>query len=279
MRAVQKWGLGQENMGLRDVPEPQVGPNDLLVEVGAVGICGSDIHLWKDEHEHRIPVIPGHEYSGVVIGKGSNIGDAWQVGDRICGDLETMDGRIGIHVDGAYAERMALPARLAHHLPDNASFAEGAMVEMVTCMSHAAMYRTRIHPADFVVITGPGPIGLTMLQIVQLYSPRAILVTGLRDDELRLRKAEELGADHVCYADADPVAEVLRLTEGKGADVVFDCSGGEIGHHPGHAHGVQRRLDHRRGVVGPRHQGQPGQHPLQQPHRARHMGLGRHGGR
>jgi L-iditol 2-dehydrogenase len=78
MRAVQKWGLGQENMGLRDVPEPQVGPNDLLVEVGAVGICGSDIHLWKDEHEHRIPVIPGHEYSGVVIGKGSNIGDAWQ---------------------------------------------------------------------------------------------------------------------------------------------------------------------------------------------------------
>ncbi len=227
MRAVQKWGLGQENMGLRDVPEPQVGPNDLLVEVGAVGICGSDIHLWKDEHEHRIPVIPGHEYSGVVIGKGSNIGDAWQVGERICGDLETMDGRIGIHVDGAYAERMALPARLAHHLPDNASFAEGAMVEMVTCMSHAAMYRSRIHPADFVVITGPGPIGLTMLQIVQLYSPRGILVTGLRDDELRLRKAEELGADHVCYADDDPVAKVLSLTEGKGADIVFDCSGGE----------------------------------------------------
>jgi threonine dehydrogenase-like Zn-dependent dehydrogenase len=227
MKAVQKWGLGPENMGLRDVPEPAVGPEDLLIEVGAVGICGSDIHLSKDEHEHRIPVIPGHEYSGVVIGKGERVGETWQVGDRICGDLETMDGRIGIHVDGAYAERMALPARLAHRLPDNVSFAEGAMVEMVTCMSHAAMFRSRIQPADFVVITGPGPIGLTMQQFVKLYSPRTIMVTGLRDDALRLDKAKELGADIVWYADDDPVAEVRRLTNGVGADVVFDCSGGE----------------------------------------------------
>ena len=227
MKAVQKWGLGTENMGIVDVPEPVVGPNDLLVEVGAVGICGSDIHLWRDEHEHTIPVIPGHEYSGVVIGKGEDVGEGWHVGDRICGDLETMTGRIGIHVDGAYAERMVMPERLAHHLPNNLSYAEGAMVEMVTCMAHAAMYRTRIHPADFVVITGPGPIGLTMLQIVKLYSPRAVLVTGLKDDALRLAKAQALGADHVCYSEDDPVREVMRLTGGHGADVVLDCSGGE----------------------------------------------------
>lgn len=227
MKAVQKWGHGTENMGLVDVPEPVVGPDDLLIEVGAVGICGSDIHLWRDEHEHRIPVIPGHEYSGVVIGKGERVGDEWQVGDRICGDLETLHGRIGIHVNGAYAERMTLPARLAHKLPDNLSFAEGALVEQVTCMSHAAMYRTRLHPADFCVITGPGPIGLTMLQIVKLYSPRAVLVTGLKDDTLRLHKARELGADYVYYSEDDPVAEVMRLTGGAGADVVIDCSGGE----------------------------------------------------
>jgi len=155
------------------------------------------------------------------------VSDEWQVGDRVCGDLETMDGRVGIHVDGAYAERMTLPVRLAHHLPDNVSFAEGAMVEMVTCMSHAAMYRTRIQPADFVVVTGPGPIGLTVQQIASLYSPRAILVTGLRDDTLRLEKAKALGADCVCYEDEDPVAMVRDLTHGVGADVVFECSGGE----------------------------------------------------
>jgi L-iditol 2-dehydrogenase len=100
-------------------------------------------------------------------------------------------------------------------------------VEMVTCMGHAAMHRTRIHPADFVVITGPGPIGLTMLQIVQLWSPRAVFVTGLRDDEMRLAKARELGADYVWYSEDDPVSEVRRLTHGQGADLVIDCSGGE----------------------------------------------------
>jgi L-iditol 2-dehydrogenase len=94
-------------------------------------------------------------------------------------------------------------------------------------MSHAAMYRTRINPADFVVITGPGPIGLTMLQIVKLFSPRAVMVTGLKDDTVRLEKAKELGADYVYYSEDDPVQEVLRLTDGVGADVVIDCSGGE----------------------------------------------------
>ena len=227
MRAIQKWGDGKEGMGIREVPEPKVGPDDLLVEVGAVGICGSDLHIWRDEKEHRRPVTLGHEFSGVVIGKGESVSDQWQTGDRIVGDLETLEGRVGTHVNGAYAPRLALPQQLAHRLPDNLSFAEGALIEQVTCMSHAAMVRSRINPADLVVITGPGPIGLTMLQIVQLFNPRAVLVTGLKDDTLRLEKAKELGADYVYYSEDDPVAEVLRLTDGEGADVVLDCSGGE----------------------------------------------------
>jgi L-iditol 2-dehydrogenase len=227
MRAVQKWGDGKDGTGLTEVPEPEVGPDDLLVEVGAVGICGSDLHIWRDEKEHRRPVTLGHEFSGVVIGKGEAVGDEWQIDDRLCGDLETLEGRVGTHVNGAYAERLALPKQLAHHLPDNLTFEEGALIEQVTCMSHAAMHRSRINPADFVVITGPGPIGLTLLQIVKLFSPRAVMVTGLRDDKLRLEKAQQLGADHVYYSEDDPVAEVQRLTKGAGADVVFDCSGGE----------------------------------------------------
>ena len=227
MRAIQKWGDGKEGMGLKEVPEPEVRPNDLLVEVGAVGICGSDLHIWRDEKEHRRPVTLGHEFSGLVIGKGEQVSDQWQIGDRICGDLETLEGRVGTHVNGAYAERLALPQQLAHRLPDNLSFAEGALIEQVTCMSHAAMYRSRINPADFVVITGPGPIGLTLLQIVKLFSPRAVMVTGLKSDTRRLEKAKELGANYVYYSEDDPIEEVLRLTDGDGADVVFDCSGGE----------------------------------------------------
>jgi L-iditol 2-dehydrogenase len=169
----------------------------------------------------------GHEFSGVVIGKGERVAETWQIGDRICGDLETLDGRVGTHVDGAYAPRLALPQQLAHHLPDNLSFAEGALIEQVTCMSHAVMHRSRVMPADFCVITGPGPIGLTLMQIVKLYSPRAIVVTGLKSDTVRLQKARELGADYTFYSEDDPVQEVLQLTGGHGADVVFDCSGGE----------------------------------------------------
>ena len=227
MKAIQKWGDGKEGMSLREVPEPEVRPNDLLVEVGAVGICGSDLHIWRDEKEHRRPVTLGHEFSGAIIGKGENVSDEWKIGDRICGDLETLEGRIGTHVNGAYAERLALPERLAHHLPDNLSFEQGALIEQVTCMSHAAMYRSRINPADFVVITGPGPIGLTMLQVVQLFSPRAVMVTGLKGDASRLEKAKELGADYVHYSEDNPVQEVLRLTHGVGADIVLDCSGGQ----------------------------------------------------
>ena len=94
MKAIQKYADGKEGMGIREVPEPVVGPEDLLVEVGAVGICGSDLHIWRDEKEHRRPVTLGHEFSGVVIGKGEQVGDAWQIGDRICGDLETLEGRV-----------------------------------------------------------------------------------------------------------------------------------------------------------------------------------------
>ena len=227
MKAIQKYGDGKEGMGLVEVPEPEVGPNDLLVEVGAVGLCGSDLHIWRDEKEHRRPVTLGHEFSGVIIGKGEKVSDPWQTGDRICGDLETLEGRVGTHVNGAYAERLALPERLAHRLSDNLSFAEGALIEQVTCMSHAAIHRSRINPADFVVIAGPGPIGLTLLQIVKLFSPRAVMVTGLKSDTIRLEKAKELGADYVYYSEDDPVQEVLSLTGGEGADTVMDCSGGE----------------------------------------------------
>jgi L-iditol 2-dehydrogenase len=227
MRAVQKWAPGASSMGLVDIPEPTVGPQDVLLEVGACGVCGSDLHIRKDEHEYRAPVVPGHEHSGVILEKGREVTDAGKVGDRVCGDLETMNGRIGVHVNGAYAKRVAVPQQLLHRLPDNLSLEEGALIEQVTCMSHSLMDRSRIFPGDFVVITGPGPIGLTMLQMVRLYSPRAVLVTGFATDMIQLEKARELGADDTCLSEDDPVARMRELTKGSGADLVIDCSGGD----------------------------------------------------
>jgi L-iditol 2-dehydrogenase len=229
MKAVQKWGIGPENMGLVDIGEPSPGPGDVILEVGACGICGSDLHIRKDEHEHCTPVVLGHEFSGVIIEKGNMVDQKWKLGDRVCGDLETMNGRIGVHVNGAYAERMVIPERLLHKLPDSLSLEEGALVEQVTCMSHSLMYRSRIMPGDFVALLGPGPIGLTMLQIVRLYSPRMVVVTGLKTDTIRLAKAKELGADLTCFSEEDPVARIMELTGGKGADLVIDCTGGDAG--------------------------------------------------
>jgi L-iditol 2-dehydrogenase len=169
----------------------------------------------------------GHEFSGVILEKGKNVDPKWQIGDRVCGDLETMNGRIGVHVNGAYAERMTIPQRLVHRLPENLSLEEGALVEQVTCMSHSLMYRSRILPGDFVVLLGPGPIGLTMLQMVRLYSPRSVMVTGLRSDAIRLAKAKELGADMTFNSEDDPAAYVKELTQGEGADLVIDCTRGD----------------------------------------------------
>ena len=82
MRAIQKFGDGKDGMGLRDVPEPVLGASDLLIEVAVVGICGSDIHIWRDEKEHRRPVTLGHEFSGEVVGKGDKVCGEGQVGDE-----------------------------------------------------------------------------------------------------------------------------------------------------------------------------------------------------
>jgi threonine dehydrogenase-like Zn-dependent dehydrogenase len=226
MLALRKVAPTKAGLILEEVPEPQCGPGEVLVEVTCVGICGSDLHVWRDEKEHKEPVTLGHEYSGKVIEVGTGCRRI-KAGDRICGNLETMNGRVGTHVDGAYAKFLVIPERLAHKLPDHVSYEEGAMIELVTCMSHDLMYRSRIHPSDFVVILGPGPIGLTLTQLVRLWTPRFVMTTGLRSDSIRLQMAKEMGADLVYYSEDDPVGKVMDLTHGRGADLVIDATGGE----------------------------------------------------
>lgn len=225
MLALRKIKPTKEGLILQDISKPNYNSNEILVEVYCVGICGSDLHIWRDEKEHKEPVTLGHEYSGKVIATGSAC-TRIKPGDRICGDLETLEGRIGTHRDGAFASHLVIPELLAHKLPKNVSYEEGAMVELVTCMSHDLIHRSRINPADFVVILGPGPIGLTLTQLVKLWSPRFVMTTGLRSDELRLKVAKKLGADKVYFSEDDPVKEVMRLTSGKGADFIIDATGG-----------------------------------------------------
>lgn len=226
MIALRKIAPTKKGMVLEEIPVPKCNKNEVLVEVYCVGICGSDLHIWRDEKEHKEPVTLGHEYSGKVIEVGSSC-NRIKPGDRICGDLETENGRIGTHADGAFAPYVVIPEALAHKLPDNVSYEEGAMVELVTCMSHDLMYRSRINPADFVVVLGPGPIGLTLTQLVHLWTPRFVLTTGLKSDFVRLNMAKKFGADLTWYSEDDPVKKVMELTNSRGADLIVDATGGE----------------------------------------------------
>jgi len=213
-------------MELRDVGLPTIGSRDVLLRIWGAGVCGSDVHVFRDEHPYVPPVIIGHEFSGEVEQVGDEV-THFRPGDRAVGDLETTAGRLGVDIDGAYASFMRIPSHLVHMLPSTISLREGVLVEPVVAVTHALLERSRIRPADFVVIIGPGPIGLVAVQVARLFSPRKIALTGLRRDRTRLAVGRAVGADHVLIAEEEPEKKILELTGGVGADLVVDCSGGK----------------------------------------------------
>ena len=213
MRAVVKYAHGKGNVELRDMPEPTPGPDEVMIEVKAAGICGSDLHIFDEDIKLPIrpPVIIGHEFSGVIAEVGSSV-TKWKPGDRVtsetsahvCGEcLPCRTGNynvcaekrlIGYWFNGAFAKYCVVPSRLVHKLPDNVSFLAGALCEPLACCVNGVIEKTRILPGDVVVIAGPGPIGLLSLQIAKSQGATVVLC-GLSQDEKRLKLGEELGAD------------------------------------------------------------------------------------
>ncbi len=230
-----------------EVPKPVCKPDEVLVQVKAVGICGSDVHIyeWTPNYEHTIPYMPyimGHEYAGVIVEVGSEVKER-KVGDRVvcrpfneCGHCHycksgqrfyCLNGKTprGLCKDGAYAEYCAMQEDEVVPMPDSMSFEQGALVEpgIVTC---SAVIDSRINFGDFCVIQGPGPIGLMTLLFAKAYGAGRCVVVGTKRDKLRLELAKELGADYVLLGDeVNVVEEVQKLTGGYGADIVFECTG------------------------------------------------------
>jgi len=228
MKALVKIKKGYGNLELRDVPVPKVGPTDALIKVWGSGVCGTDLHIYHDVYTvYQPPLIIGHEFSGTVAEIGDQVKRV-KKGDRVVCDLETMEGTVGNDVvNGAHAEYILLPAHLVHKLPDNVSLEEGVLVEPVVTVGHALLERAKISPADAIVVTGPGPIGLIAVQVAKLFSPQAVVLTGTRTDKLRLEVGSKVGADYTFYSDEDLVEKVMDLTKGKGADLVVEASGAE----------------------------------------------------
>ena len=243
MQAVMKIGKGKGLVEMREVPVPAPGPEDALIEVKAVSICGSDLHIYHDAHPYWPPMILGHEFSGVIAELGEGV-EGWTVGDRVVSETRTgscMQCRYcesgnpqvcpnkrppGIGRDGAYAKYLTMPARLLHRMPEGLAFEEAACVEPTAVCYHGLIERAGVAPGDTVPISGPGPIGLLSLLLCKAAGASEIFVVGTpRSADLKLKKAEELGAKTLVSGQDDVVEEIMAATEGYGADVVIEASG------------------------------------------------------
>lgn len=246
MLALVKTQRGDGFLELREVPVPKIEADEVLIEVKAAGICGTDVHVKHDEFPYWPPVVLGHEFSGVIVKAGADV-EGYKVGDRVVAEPHTKacgkcylcrTGNIqicsakrspGWGIDGAFAKYIKMPERLLHRIPEGMSFEEAALVEPLANVVHDVLERGRVEPEDFVVVMGPGPIGLMAAMVAKAGGARAVMVVGTPgDEEMRLRVAREIGIDHVVnLMKEDPVAKTLGLTDGRGADMVVEASGAE----------------------------------------------------
>jgi len=229
----------------QDVPDPRPGPGDVLIQVQACGICGSDVHGMDGSSGRRIPpVIMGHEASGVIVEMGREV-SGWHTGDRVTFDSTIYCGRcyfcqrgatnlcdnrrvLGVSCgeyrqDGAFADYVVVPQHILYRLPDDLSFEQATMVEALSIALHA-VGRTPITLNDTALVVGSGMIGLLIIQALRVAGCGRILAVDL--DQSRLALARTLGADEVLNSQSDDVLKRVRqCTSERGADATFEVVG------------------------------------------------------
>ncbi len=226
-----------------DVPVPEIGDDEVLLEVVAAAICGSDLGIYDYTPAYkgmRLPVVMGHEFSGRVAEVGGGV-EGFGVGDRAlsesvkaCGscrfctegmsNLCEASTLFGIHADGGFAEYIAVPQRLLHRVPEGMSYEEAAVVEPLSNALHFVRDITPVEQGDLAVVQGVGPIGIFSAQLLRLAGAE-VLLTGISVDTERFRIAERLGFETVNVEEEDLVERVGEMTGGRGADIAFVATG------------------------------------------------------
>ena len=227
-------------LAMQDVPVPPVGPNDVLVRVKAAGVCHSDAHYRAGVSPvHPLPLTLGHEIAGVIEQVGSEVTNV-KVGDRVClhymvtcGDCLyctrgseqfcTSGQMLGKDRDGGYAETISLPARNAFPLPDEIPFEHGAIMMCSSATSFHALRKGRLGPGESVAVFGVGGLGMSAVQLARAFGALDVYAVDINPHKLKM--AEGFGAIPVNAAEADPVAEIKRLTGGRGVDVALELIG------------------------------------------------------
>lgn len=232
---------GKHDLRVENSPMPKVGPEDILIQVKACGICGTDVHIYEGDKgaaEVTPPTILGHEFSGVIAEVGSNV-TKYKVGDRICIDPNCYCGKCdfcrnsiahyctdmigyGTTVNGGFAEYCSVNQRQVYKLGYNTTFEQGAMTEPVACCLHG-MDMCNIHPGSNVVVIGGGMIGLLMLQLSKLAG--AARVALLEPVESKRVVAKKLGADILIDPINENVEEELKKAGMIWVNTVIECVG------------------------------------------------------
>jgi L-iditol 2-dehydrogenase len=229
-----KTAPGPGNLALVDRPEPSPPAGHVLIDVHATGVCGTDLHLEAGEYACAVPVVLGHEVSGVVADVGQDVEPEW-LGARVVSEtffsvchacracranrpnLCPERRSIGIHVDGAFTRRLVVPSSNLHRVPEWLDDNAATLTEPLACVCHALLDPLAVNPGDRVLVVGPGPIGLLAGQVARAMEAE-VVVSGLERDQPRLEIAAGLG-----------LSTAIAGEDLEEVDVAIECSGSPAG--------------------------------------------------
>lgn len=239
MKAVRLIKPGRP-LEMQEIDVPEVGAKDVLVSVKAAGICHSDAHYRAGRSPaYPLPLTLGHEVAGIIEQVGSDVTNL-KVGDRVCLHYMLTCGNcfycnqgseqfcisgamLGKHKDGGYAEYCRVPARSAFLLPAEIPFEQGAIMMCSSATSIHALHKGRLRPGESLAIFGAGGLGISAVQLAQAFGALQVYAVDIKASKLEM--AKRFGAIPVNAMETDPVAEIKRLTGGRGVDVALELIG------------------------------------------------------
>lgn len=237
--AVVNYAEEKGSVELREIDKPIIGPDDVLLEVVNVGVCGSDLHQWTSDHSWTVnyPVVLGHEFGGHIVELGSNV-SGWKEGGRVVSEtaavidnsnplsrqglynLDPTRKGFGYGVNGAMTRFVSVPARCLHKVPEGLPFEQACLTEPCAVAYNAVLMNSKIRPGDRVIVIGPGTIGILCAAMATLAGAEVAIV-GLESDSGRLQIAKQYGCETI-IGDA---TEWANLYDGMGVDCVIDAAG------------------------------------------------------
>lgn len=245
MKAIVKMERTYGAIKLMDVPKPELMPGHVMVKIKATAICGSDLHAYEYPPGYEfinVPVILGHEYSGIVESVGPDV-TQFKIGDRVMGESNQNCGHCpncqqgrtniclnnvmtGLHIDGGMAEYISVPEKILHHVPDQVSFEEAAVAQPCAVSFHGVFDNSKIKPADVVVVFGPGIVGLMAAQGAKIMGARQVIIVGTDVDEaIRMPIARQMGFATINGQSQDLKRKLTSIISSPTVDVVVEASG------------------------------------------------------